>query len=325
MVYLAPLFLIIISYIMGSLLCTGVKDKPVHPAEVCIIGTMSVLLLWEAIILPSIKLLASFAVVSVTYSIILIGIVVLSLILARKFIAQNMRVSEPISPVPVIIIGIILGIQIAFFFLFYPDRNYDFTLETVNTTLESDLIYENHPGMGSTFLYGITFRGKIVTFPLFIAYLAKLFPGNVPCLVYRSIPTWTLFCSFMVYGLWAKALFTEDKQGKKKGTFFLLGVGLLNIFGSFSKDCIFYYQMFRGFSGDTFCYTVLIPYAVYRSFQLFYNKKYGSVIYIMMVAMTCLCVTDVKKGFVPMIICMVISGIVALGYRIRRWLKCRQL
>ena len=103
-----------------------------------------------------------------------------------------------------------------------------------------------------------------------------------------------------------------------------VGIGLLNICGSFAKNCIFYYQMYRGFRGETLVYTVLIPYGIYLCMQILGHKKYRSILYLLMSGITCLCVCDYQKGFLPFIFSVLFCFLIAGGYQIRRCLRWRK-
>lgn len=329
MYWLLPAFLLFASYLMGNLIKKLVHDTELKIPEAVLIGTLFMFLLWEFLALPAIKMLASFSLVSRIYSGLLLAIFALSVVSCNKEIRRQWK-AVPVRVTglfPVLIILFVM--QIGCLTMLAPDVSGDFTVETVNTTIQSDLIYENHPGMGDTFVYGITFRGKLVSLPLFYAYLKELFSfgGLFPChasvLVYRMIPIWGLLLSYLVFGLWADVFFRKTDQGGNRAVLFFIGLGVLNLFGSYSEDSVFYYQMYRGYRGETLVFAVLIPYAIYLCWQIYGNKKYVSIIYLIMTGITTLILTDYQKGFMPFIMAFFICSMVAAGYWFRRWLHCR--
>lgn len=324
MIYLLPIFLCTISYLLGNLIQKIIGDTESTMAETFLVGFLSVVLFWEALVLPSIKLLTPFAVVCRVFSILLLIFCILSLVVSRKNMRKQMKIKDTKNFWPLFSAVFVIGLQIAFFFLFYPDVTMDFTAETVNTTLVSNLIYENHPGMGDTFTYGITFRGKIVTLPVLYAYFLQLLPGETTTLLYRMIPIVVLLLNASVYWLWGHSLFVSNKDNSYQAYMFVVGIGLLNICGSFAKNCIFYYQMYRGFRGETLVYTVLIPYGIYLCMQILGHKKYRSILYLVMSGITCLCVCDYQKGFLPFIFSVLFCFLIAGGYQIRRCLRWRK-
>lgn len=329
MVWFLPAFLLFISYLMGSLIKKLLHDSEQKASETVLIGTFLMLLLWEFLVLPAIKLVASFAVVSRIYSGLLLAIFILSFIFCNKEMRKQWKTASiHVSGLTLALIVLFL-MQAGRFLLLTPDVSGDFTAETVNTALQSDLIYENHPGMGDTFTYGITFRGKLVSLPLFYAYLKGLFSGGelFPChaavLVYRIIPIWGLLLSYMVYGLWADVFFGKTDMSRDRAALFFIGLGFINIFGAYSENSILYYQMYRGFRGETIVFAVLIPYTIYLCWQVYGNKKYASIIYLIMTGITTLILTDYQKGLMPFVIVFFICSLIAAGYWLRRWLHCR--
>lgn len=329
MYWLLPAFLLFAAYLMGSLIKKLLQDSEQKFPEAVLTGTLLMFLLWEFLVLPAIRLVASFAVVSRIYSGLLLAIFILSFIFCNKEMRKQWKtVSVHFSGI-ILAAVVLFAMQIGCFLMLTPDVSGDFTVETVNTTIQSDLIYENHPGMGDTFVYGITFRGKLVSLPLFYAYLkelfsvGELFPCHTSVLVYRIIPIWGLMLSYMVYGLWAEVFFGKTEMGRNRAALFFVGLGLINIFGACSEDSIFYYQLYRGFRGETIVFAVLIPYTIYLCWQIYGNKKYASVIYLIMTGITTLILTDYQKGIMPFAMVFSICTMIAAGYWLRRWLHCR--
>lgn len=323
MVYLMPLFLISIAYMTGSLFQKMFRLRG-GIAETVLDGTCVLFLLWELLMLPAIKLLASFSVVSKIYGGILLAVVILSLLLCRREMKARLRIKTVYRNEPVYIIGVMLLAQFLYFVLVTPEREMDFTLETIYTTLKSDLIYENHPGMGTVFEHGITFRGKVVSLPIFYAFLARFVPDFAAVLLYRCIPFWVLLLSYFVYYLWAEILFGKMEKRTEKIGLFLGGIGMLNLFGSFIGSGWFFQQMNRGYRGETIVFAVLVPYAVFLMYQILIEGNYLQILRVLVVILTTLCVTDIQRGFVPLVIAVAVCGILRLIFCIGRWIRCKK-
>lgn len=323
MVILLPVFLLFLAYLAGILIQKIIGATEGKIQETILIGSMFLFLAWEFLVLPAIKLLASFALVTRVYSIMLLTICTLSVLCCRKEMKMQWTVQKIWLPKAAFVVILLFLLEIGCFIFIMPDVGNDYTVEMVNTTLQSDLIYENHPFMGDTFVYGITFRGKLVSLPLFYAYLTAIFHCHATEVVYRMVPIWVLALSYISYGLWANLFFEKTKYSEWKTVFFYMGLTLLNLFGSFSKQSIFYYQLNRGFLGETIVFSVWIPYGIYLCCNLFGNKKYCSIIYLIMVVLTLLTLVDYEMGLIPFLLILVILSCIALGYRIRRWLRCR--
>lgn len=324
MVYFAPLFLMIIAYLLGSLVQAVFRDKNSKLPETILVGTLVMLLLWEAVILPSIKLLASFQIVCKVYSGCLLLLVIISVIAAGKRMTGQLKITRTYDIWPLAgAIGVMV-LQVIFIFMLVPNLNRDFTVETVNTTLVSDLIYENHPGMGTTFEYGITFRGKLVTLPLFYAYLVQVFGGTAASVVFRIVPIWMLILNALAYWNLGCHIFKKADNEWNRSCLFVVGIGLLNIFGSFAKNCIFYNQMHRGFRGETMVYGVLLPFSLCLCSRIFVQKDYVNIIYLLLILLASIAVTDYQKGFVPILISIMICLLLSVISKVRRWIRCRK-
>ena len=327
MAFLLPVFLITVSYLCGRSLQGLFEERKNNSlpkaGETCLIGMFALLLLWEILVLPAIKLLLSFRVLTQLYSILLL------LICARGAITCSreqgrFRVAKPMdaaSPAAVVAILLFL-VQVVSYFLFYPDTTNDMTVETVVTTLSSDLIYENHPLMGSTFKYGITFRGKLVSLPLFYAYLKLISGGRAVSIVYCVAPFMSLLLNYAVYGLWIDQ-FTEplkDRSRMKALSFLVLGV--LNLSGSFSHDSIFYYLIHKGFRGETIVFGAVLPYILYLCFRIFIHHENRKILWLLMALAVTVPLVDVQRGLLPCGICVVIMLLIvlfgAIGKKVKR-------
>lgn len=324
MLYLAPIFLLVISYLLGELFTSVIRDNQIGIAERCLVGTFIFFTVFEAFNLVTIKLEGSFKIMSIAFTIFLLAIILVCGVFIAKKIYEHLEVKNPINIKPILIIACVIFVQVICFFILMPDTEGDCTVSTVNTTLMSDRIYENHPEMGDTFEYGITFRGKLVALPIMYSYIKTLFSGSTVCLVYRAIPIWTLLLSFICYGIWAKYLFKKDENVDIKVVLFLMGLGLLNMCGIFSKNCIFYNQMFRGFRGETIVFAVIAPYCLYCLLYMVNTKTNKKWIYIFLSLLAEITIADFQKGFIPTIISLLVFILLHHVARLWRWIKCRQ-
>lgn len=325
MLYLAPLFLLVISYIFGEITVALFRDDNIVAAEKCLIGTFVLLISFEMFYIPAVYFSIPFHITCRMFSLFLLAVIVLALLFNGKRMAKNIRINNPVDLKPCIHVLLILAIQIICFFVLMPDKTMDQTIETVNMTLASDSFYGNHPGTGEAYTGGMTVRGVFVSLPYFFSYVYSLFEGNTACFVYRAMPMWSLFLSFICYGLWARLLFENEERIDGKISIFLTGLGLLNLSGMFSKDCIFYSQMFRGFRGETICFVMILPYCIYVLLEMICKKNNKKVIYIIMALLAELTIADHEKCFIPTIACILLGIIMCQCVRFWRWIKCRQL
>ena len=326
MAFLLPVFLITVSYLCGRTLQGVFEERKNNclpkAGETCLIGMFALLLLWEILVLPAIKLMLSFRLLTQVYSILLLLICARGAITCSRELGK-FRVAKPMdlrSPAAVFAILVFL-VQVVSYFLFYPDTTNDMTVETVVTTLSSDLIYENHPLMGSTFKYGITFRGKLVSLPLFYAYLKLISDSRAVLIVYRVAPFMSLLMNYTVYGLWIDQ-FTEQAQDRSrmKALCFLV-LGVLNMSGSFSHDSIFYFLIHRGFRGETVVFGAVLPYILYLCFRIFIYHENRKILWLLMALAVTVPLVDVQRGLLPCGICVVILLLIVLAGTVRKKVK----
>ena len=323
MVYLSPLFLVTISYLIGVMIQKLLRDDDGRLVKTCLVGTFFLFILWEADILLCDALHLDFYFTVKMFSALLFTLFVFSLVLCRKEIHDRLIMNEVIQWYPVIIIGIVVLIQIVVFIFISPDTKGNNIIETVNTCIETGTVYQYDPLTGAPLENELTFEEKLVSLPYFYAYICELFGAKSSIVVYRCMPMCIMFFSIMVYSLWADSFFVNDSRKIVKMAYFIAGVGLVFLCGSFAGDSLFYYQMQKGYTGETICFSVFVPFVMYECYVCIAEKKWQSIVYLFIVLMDSLFISDYQKGIVPLGISLVICCLIAIGYRIRRYVKCR--
>lgn len=324
MIFLVPIFIIIITYMTGELITWAFRDSKKSTCEKCLIGTFGLLIIWELMTVIAIKRDIAFALLCRAYTIVIALIVVLSVLSSIKKMVSGGFFADPLSKSFVISITTIIVLQIVAIAFIMPDNSRDYTVETVSTTLYTDSVYKFNPITGNEFVTDMSFRGKLVSLPLFYAYLVSLFDCDISLLVYKSITVWSILLNAMCYYLWGMALFKDSEKRQMKMAFFVVGTGILNISGLFSSNSIFYYQIMRGFRGETLCFGVVIPYCLYAFYNIASVKSKKTIVYLLMAIVSTIALIDIYKGLVPCIIAMLICVGIMAGYRIRRTILCRR-
>ncbi len=318
MVIIAPLFLISISYLLGVMLEGLLRDNDGRLTRTCLIGTFFVLILWEVFIQVGVKIINDFRFISLLFSIGLLILLVLSITFNKKTIAEHFEVKNSVSALPLIIIFLSVMASVIFFLILEPDSSGDNSLETVNTVLATNTCFEVNPLTGQNYRDGeLGMAEKIVTLPYFYGYITELFDANPENMVLGSMPVWVLLMSIFAYYVWADAFFDEENKIRRT-MFFVCGIIVLNLMGTFSVNSTFYYQTLKGFSGETFCYSVLIPFSIYECFYGINKRKWQSGIYLLMAFACTLISAKIQTGLVPFAVALSLAFVVSLGLRIRR-------
>ncbi|MCM1043992.1 MAG: DUF6077 domain-containing protein [Candidatus Gastranaerophilales bacterium] len=135
----------------------------------------------------------------------------------------------------------------------------DMTVETVNSFLTDDAIYQVNPMTGASYSLGIPLRLKILCLPTFYGILCSLFGLEAWQVVWVVMPILTLVYSYLAYSLLAKIFFPAS--GEKRGCFLIL-VAILYLAGDYLYGMDGFGVMHGGFRGNTIRMAVLLPYTL---------------------------------------------------------------
>lgn len=146
----------------------------------------------------------------------------------------------------------------------------DMTLETVNTFLATDAIYQINSLTGAPFEMGMPFRLKILCLPTLYSMLASVLPFGTEYLVYHLVPAVILVCSYLVYWNLSGILFGEKREAGGKRACFMVLVILLFWIGSYAYGMDGFGALFCGYRGVSVRALILLPY----TFSLVLRKKW---------------------------------------------------
>lgn len=132
----------------------------------------------------------------------------------------------------------------------------DITVETVNSFLATDAVYQVNPLTGMAYTAGIPFRWKLLCLPTLYSSLCSLFGISAEQLVTRMIPVAVLVGGYLAYGLLAGTLF--EKKTTHRGIFLLL-VSLLLWMGDYMNVMDGFGVMYGGYRGTTIRAMILLP------------------------------------------------------------------
>lgn len=135
----------------------------------------------------------------------------------------------------------------------------DMTVETVNSFLADNTIYQVDPMTGAPYSMGMPMRLKILCLPSFYGILCKLSGLSAQQMVWTAAPVMTLFYSYLAYGLLARVFFPAS--GEKRVCFMIL-VGILYLAGDYMYGMDGFGVMHSGFRGVSIRAAVLLPYTL---------------------------------------------------------------
>lgn len=135
----------------------------------------------------------------------------------------------------------------------------DITLETVESFLASDEIYQVNPLTGQPYALGIPMRLKILSLPTLYGALCRFAGLEASQVVMRIVPVVVLAAAYMVYYRLAEVLFGSSRSRK---AMFLLVVTLLFWLGDYIPVMDGFGLLHAGFRGTTIRSCILVPYTV---------------------------------------------------------------
>ena len=165
--------------------------------------------------------------------------------------------SHPVCPA--ILLGLILFQVIWNYYMHQPYRKGDITVETVQTILASDTVYQINPMTGAAFEAGMPSRLKILVLPVLYAAVCRWTGASAQTVVYEWAPALVLLLSYLVYSRYACHLFPHDWE---KQCLFLLFVAVLYQFGTFSPLSDGFRALHSGFTGESIRALVILPYVL---------------------------------------------------------------
>ena len=239
------------SYLLGFLLCIGCGELA-HSA-----GMFGKLTLTKTGFLLSILLLV---VTVVSFFISLYGY------LKNKGRYPLRMVGESVTPVlPLVFIALFL-VQVLFLYCMKPLVTAgDITLETVQSFLAQDGIYQVMPLTGMVSEQGMPLRYKILCLPTIYAIFSKGFGVEPELLVCNIVPIMVLGAAYLAYYRLSGTLFGEKKLRRR--FWFLLVVAFLF---TFSDGAVFwdgYSALHGGYMGVAIRNLVLVPYTLSASLE----------------------------------------------------------
>lgn len=141
----------------------------------------------------------------------------------------------------------------------YLFRTGDMTLETVNSFLATDEIYQVNPLTGFAYEQGMPLRLKILSLPTLYGILCKNFNLSASLVIETMIPVAVLLASYLAFSRLAEVLFGNNRTQK---VVFLLIVSILFWIGDYTHAMDGYTVMHWGYRGTTIRNLILVPYTI---------------------------------------------------------------
>jgi len=333
--------LFILPFVAGNI-CKGLlRWKETNQIETYLIGFFFLFFLQGVIFVPCVFLhlpfmMGCYAVLAVAAILFILG---LFAILLQKRNAKKTEQAEEKKKLPwrkgdkviFVIMIIVFGLLTARMFFGMDILRDDIVLETVNTTLKTETMFEYHPLTGMMMDGGMITSKKIVTLPLFYAALSWVLGLETKILLYLIVNIMVLICSYYASGL----LFSKMTMVTRTKMYVYWTIyGLLLLAGDYHDTTLAYRLLYQGYEGITICFGVLMPYLLYVILS-WYKKESEEekttlgtrmmfLLKIALVFATSMVITGLGTGLLFLVISAGIAGVCCLLKSIQEVRACKE-
>ncbi len=163
----------------------------------------------------------------------------------------------------IVVFAILTAVTIAQFSVNYVPELTDGTYDIVLSNLQSGNIHEVHPYTGGIVRNAMPLRRQIIGLPSFYSALITVFGASAYTVLCKIVPICLWCFSMLLYWVFATSLFEKERDRWLfvivVALFYLVSNGGVGLVGA---------QLFRsGFTGEAIRGALLMPYALYVSWQ----------------------------------------------------------
>ena len=138
-------------------------------------------------------------------------------------------------------------------------RDGDMTVEMVESFLETDGVYLVNPLTGQNYETGVPLRIQILCLPTLYGIFCRIFGLQAVELVWKLVPLFVLFMSYMAFWTLARTLFGEGKDIEKRLLFMALVAALFCV-GDYMYGMDGFGLLHCGYRGVAIRGGILLPY-----------------------------------------------------------------
>lgn len=149
------------------------------------------------------------------------------------------------------------------FWIYLPDTVNDVGLETVRTTLATDMVYEYNPVTGRKLELGMYPVSKLYVLPIFYSAWASVLPVDAGAFLYYIAPSAVLLLHFLVIYKWVRLSAKPEHTGM-----LMCFYGLALLFGDYHASTLSYRLLHQGWMGQTVLMAVCVPYLGYQCIRM---------------------------------------------------------
>lgn len=161
-----------------------------------------------------------------------------------------------------LLLGLVIITAAAVVFRVLSLHNYlrsDLMLATVRTTMSTRTMFEYNHIISQRFTLGLISSKKIITLPLYYAYLSSYFGIEETLLLYIILSIKTIMCMYFA----CMTFISPIMKNRRKLLIFAFFLSTLFLSGDYYSGSIGTRLLWNGYSGETIVAAVIIPYIMY--------------------------------------------------------------
>lgn len=259
---IALLTLFIIPEILGMLILKFWKEQENNVILAFVLGYIIEFAVGQLVSVPLIFKDGSLTMLVITFSIIIGILTIISLILnvkRAKDIAKEFVENLKTMPVAYsIILAVLIGMQL-FVFISYAYINDDdaYYVATATTSVQTDTLFKYSAMTGTEEVdEQYLMRYRLGPFPLYYAIISKILSIHPAIVAHFILPLIFVSIVYMIYWLFAKCFFKEDK---KSAMLFMIFIGFLHIFSYYSGKNNLILVLLRIWQGKAVLANIILP------------------------------------------------------------------
>ncbi len=255
-------------YMAGYIIRTVVNRRETGQIETYLIGFFSVFLLqgitfttgdllmgWSFITMCDV-----FRFVTIAIAVLFVAALAVNTILSylrgrEKAYRHKLKKDEWILLGLMILVAVLIAVRIVLLMDYTRD---DYMLPTVRTTLSTHTINRYNPITKAPYNLGLIASRKIITLPVYYAYLCFTFGIDSITLLYIILTAQTIMCCYFACILFI----TPILRFRSRIYIFGIFLGGLILSGDYFADTIGSKIMWKGYAGDSIVAAVMIPYVL---------------------------------------------------------------
>lgn len=166
---------------------------------------------------------------------------------------------------------LLVGIQIAGYFLYVPDTGADTMTETIWTAVVTDTVFARNPVTGGVLANGMYPLYKLHALPLLYGALYRLCGMPMAQFLYLAVPVWLIVLNLVIWYAWSGAFFEEQKEKKN---LFVIFASLLLIMGDGETRSYAYGLLHNGWNGITAARVTALFFGAYIVYRMLTKKDW---------------------------------------------------